>query len=308
MRRAQGTAIGVATALVVILSLPLRAQKPPASPSSPPAAAAVETAASTPGEAKPEPSPEEMLFARKCASCHTIGKGPRVGPDLRNAQERRPRAWLESYVQAPSRMLDTDPTARQLLAEFKGVRMPDLGLTAEQVSGLVDLIARCSTETCDLTGGFRRVIEATPEDVRLGERLFAGTVPLSARGPNCISCHTVRGMGGVAAGGTLAKDLTHAYARLGDEGLGAALEAPPFPVMNKIFDKRPLTPQEAFALRAFLYEANRGEPSAGAHWSMPMAGLLGAALTLVLLNAAWSRRLRGVRRLITASERKGVRP
>ena len=164
---------------------------------------------------------------------------------------------------------------------------------------LVDLIEHCSTETCDLKGSFTPVTEATAEDIRAGMELFVGTRAQAAGGPSCLSCHQVRGAKAITGGGTLSVDLTHVFARLGDEGLDAALRNPAFPLMNKVYGDRPLEAEEVLALRAFLYEANRGALDVGATddpFSVPLAGFLGTVAALAALNAAWSRRLRGVRR------------
>ncbi len=253
-------------------------------------------AASAPPPAPPaETDPHVDLFARKCGSCHTVGKGVRVGPDLKDVLQRRNRAWVERFVKAPSTMLDSDQDARQLLAQFNGVRMPDLGLSDAEARGLTDLLDRCSKAPCDLAGKFVAVTTASAADFARGRDLFVGHTPLSAGATPCLSCHTVRGAAGRVPGGTLAKDLTNVYARLGDQGLDAALKAPAFPVMNKVFGQRALTADEAFALRAFLYDANRQQPVPEDHLSLPIVGALGTLGVLGILNAAWARRLRGVR-------------
>ena len=245
---------------------------------------------------KPQ-TPMEELFSRRCASCHTVGKGVRVGPDLKDAHKRRTRVWLESLVKAPNTALDTDPDARALLAQFNNVRMPDLGLSDADVKGLVDLIGRCSTEACNLTGKLTPVTQAVEADFARGRAFFLGNAKLKAGAIPCISCHTVRGVGSAVPGGTLAKDLTNVFARLGDEGLDRALASPAFPLMNKVFAAHPLDQAEVFALRAFLYKANLGgEPKGDDSLSIGLFAGAGVGAVLLLLNAAWSRRLRGVRK------------
>jgi len=251
----------------------------------------------------PDPAAVE-LFVAKCASCHTVGKGSRVGPDLKGAIERRGRPWVERFVEAPSAMLDTDSQARELLKQFGGVRMPDLGLGTGQAAQLAALIAHCTGAECDLQGKFTPVTATTPEHVALGRALFSGGAPLQNGASPCISCHSVGGSGAPVAGGTFSRDLTHVYARLGDEGLDAALKAPAFRVMGKVFAARPLAAEEALALRAFLYQANREAAPAGEALSLPvLAGLL-ALIALFVLNAIWSRRLRGVRAALVPRPRQ----
>lgn len=259
---------------------------------------ALASAASGQGPAAPPPGPDDPaieVFVRKCASCHTVGKGQRVGPDLKGVLERRERAFVERLIKVPSSMLDSDATARQLVAQFAGVRMPDLGLSDAEVAALIGLIARCSAEPCELAGRFTPVTAATAADISHGRDLFLGREALRSGAAQCVACHTVVGAGGEIAGGLLAKDLTHAFGRLGDQGLDAALRSPAFPVMNRIFADHPLQPDEVFALRAFLYDANRKEPVVEDTPSLLLIGLIGVFVTLIGLNAAWARRLGGVR-------------
>jgi mono/diheme cytochrome c family protein len=280
----------------LLLTAPLAAQ------GTVPAAAAAAPAA-PPAAAQ---SPAEDLFARKCGSCHTVGKGVRVGPDLKDVAKRRARTWLDQFVKAPSALLDSDADARNLLAEWKGVRMPDLGISDADVRLLVDLVIRCSAEPCNLAGKFVPATTATEKDMALGREVFLGLTPMKAGGAPCVSCHTVRGTKSLLGGGLLAKDLTNVFARLGDEGLDNALKSPAFPLMNKLFADHPIDAAEAFALRAFLYRANLGgEPARDDSWSVALAGSLGALVSLVGLNAAWGRRLRGVRQPLTRRREDG---
>lgn len=100
-------------------------------------------------EEEPDPAASEFLkqtalFAQKCLKCHTIGKGDRVGPDLKGATQRREREWLIGFVQSPGNYLDRDPIAKELLAKYNGVRMDELALTRPQVEGLLSYIETVS--------------------------------------------------------------------------------------------------------------------------------------------------------------------
>ncbi len=240
-------------------------------------------------------SPAEQLFSEKCASCHSIGKGDRVGPDLKGAHERRDDAWLSKMIATPSALLGTDADARAMLKKYNNVRMPDLGLSGEEVSTLVELIKRCSAEECNLAGSFVAVTEALPADVERGRRLFLGVESLVAGGPPCVSCHTAAGTKAFIGGGTLAKDLTHVFARLGDEGLDGAIKNPPFPIMIDVYAKRRPDKDEAFALRAFLSASNRSTEQ-GDSISVFLVAVGGTAFCFFILNLLWKRRLRGVRK------------
>jgi hypothetical protein len=69
--------------------------------------------------------------------------------------------------------------------------------------------------------------------------------------------------------------------------------------MNKVFAAHPLTADEAFALRAFLARSNKSDGRAESGLGPVLPALLGTVVALVALDAAWRRRLRGVRRPLT---------
>jgi protein SCO1 len=80
----------------------------------------------------------QALFVKACSSCHTIGQGDHVGPDLQGVTSRRDRAWLSQFLQAPNLMrAKKDPIAVALSAKFPGVLMPNLGLSETDVGDLL---------------------------------------------------------------------------------------------------------------------------------------------------------------------------
>jgi protein SCO1/2 len=79
----------------------------------------------------------KALFSnRGCAGCHTFGK-KLGGPDLVGVTERREKDWLRNWLKAPDQMLTTDSTAKAMLAEFQGIKMPNMKLTDADVDALV---------------------------------------------------------------------------------------------------------------------------------------------------------------------------
>jgi len=57
-------------------------------------------------------------FRQSCMSCHTVGGGRLVGPDLKNVEERRDRAWLVGFIMDPKGVLASgDPYALKLKDE-----------------------------------------------------------------------------------------------------------------------------------------------------------------------------------------------
>ena len=87
----------------------------------------------------------QYLFQSRCSLCHTIGEGDRIGPDLLNVHKRRDPSWLSRYVAAPERLYAAgDPIAKALFAKYPTVRMPNLNLSAEEVSLLLPYIEQQS--------------------------------------------------------------------------------------------------------------------------------------------------------------------
>jgi cytochrome c551/c552 len=80
----------------------------------------------------------EKLFDNKgCVSCHTIGKGAVVGPDLKGLTARVEPEWLEKWLQNPDPMLESDPYAKEMLVKYL-VKMPNLNLTPDEIKALTE--------------------------------------------------------------------------------------------------------------------------------------------------------------------------
>lgn len=80
---------------------------------------------------------EELFRKRGCISCHTIGGGRRVGPDLAGITERREFAWTFHMVTNPDSMLENDSIARRLLGEYF-TPMADQGVTPEEFRAIYE--------------------------------------------------------------------------------------------------------------------------------------------------------------------------
>ena len=123
----------------------------------------------------------EAQFRKSCMSCHTIGAGRKVGPDLKGLGQRRPHEWSSKFIQMPSAQLDGgDATAAALLREFNGTRMPDLGVTAAEAQALLKLIDDFTAAGKTL-GSAAIARTATPADIRQGQQLFMGLTALRLR-------------------------------------------------------------------------------------------------------------------------------
>lgn len=241
------------------------------------------------------------FFAQNCVSCHTIGGGRLTGPDLKNVEARKDRAWLSQFIPNPKAAFDRgDPYALKLREEARGVEMPVIpGMTPSLAERLLDLIAAESKLAKSRFAGMQISDRPfTPRDVAEGRRLFGGDRRLVSGAPPCISCHSLPGLGGLG-GGALAPDLTKVYERLGGrKGLGNWLAAPATPTMGALFRRTPMQPEEILPLLAAFEQAARTPQQANttAQTTFFLFGLAGAAAGLFVLDAVWKRRFRSVRR------------
>jgi cytochrome c2 len=83
-----------------------------------------------------------LFTQRGCNACHTIGKGQLAGPDLAGVTSRRSQDWLKRWLKDPTAMLDSDSTAKELLKQAKGVKMPNMKLDDSAVDALIAYLAQ----------------------------------------------------------------------------------------------------------------------------------------------------------------------
>src|SRR5690349_5652768 len=81
------------------------------------------------------------IFATRCAACHTIGNGDKVGPDLLGVANVRDRAWLTRMITEPDKLIDEkDPIATMLFKKYRELRMPRMGLHPDDVNTLIEFM------------------------------------------------------------------------------------------------------------------------------------------------------------------------
>ncbi len=218
--------------------------------------------------AEPAPPAAATLFTERCSTCHNIGGGVKVGPDLLGVVKRRDKSWFRRFVRGPSAAIDGgDPIAAELYQKFQPIRMPDQPLTDGEVEGVWAYFSDCTDKggCVPVALGPRWGTDATEQEVARGRELFAGQRRLARGGAPCFACHAVRGdsaqkehglageLGTVGwmGGGTLGPNLTFAYARLGEKGLSPLLEMST-PVMRAVYAGAPLEDEEQMALKGYL--------------------------------------------------------
>jgi mono/diheme cytochrome c family protein len=84
------------------------------------------------------PEGERVFLMAGCQSCHTVGRGRLIGPDLSGIRRRRTPDWLRQWLRDPPRMLQDE----KVQAGFKDypVPMPDLKLSDRQVDLLLQYL------------------------------------------------------------------------------------------------------------------------------------------------------------------------
>lgn len=238
------------------------------------------------------------LFAQRCAACHSLGGGRRLGPDLAGVTERRDEVWLQGFIRSPQALAQSgDPTAQALLAEYAPVVMPDQALDEAQLRAVLARLRGGAAPPPPPAAPPETVPEPAPDEasIRRGLDLFEGRVRLTNGGPPCNACHHVQN-DAVIGGGVLARDLTAVFSRVGGEGVHAILLGSPFPVMQAAYRERALTAEESKALIAFLQDADARQAfqkPADYGWRMFGAGLGGTLAMLGLIALAGRKRKRG---------------
>ena len=238
----------------------------------------------------PAQSPDgEALFTEKgCNACHTVGGGDLVGPDLAGVTERRTEEWLTNWLIAPDQMLTSDPDAQAMLAQYNNVPMPNLGLKPDEVAALIAYLGGGAT-----TGGASAGLPAG--DATSGKAYFVGDKRFENGGPQCMSCHSVAGLGSLG-GGNLGPDLTTSGYVQSDAAFASFISAPSTQTMGAIWANTPLTAQEQADLYAFLSKASVTQREPSALLQIAVLAIVGAAVLIGLAQVYWGKRSKGVRK------------
>jgi mono/diheme cytochrome c family protein len=249
-------------------------------------------------------------FHQNCTMCHTVGGGRLIGPDLGGVTKRKDRAWLVQFLQDPKSRIDSgDLYAAQLFQDANGVVMPTPpGMTPALADSILSYLeAGPGAGQSQIAGPTITERPFTDADVALGRRFFLGQRPLAKGGPPCVSCHTVRTIGGLG-GGHLGPDLTDEIGKLGGRrGATAWLTSPPTTTMQAVFRNHPLEEEEILPLLAAIDDASRQEQrkSDAATIRFSGFGLGGMLIGLALFQVAWRRRFRSVRRSVIRAQGRG---
>lgn len=79
----------------------------------------------------------EGIYKQMCMACHKPDK-KFIGPAPKGILERRSPEWVMNMILQPEMMVQQDPLAKELMAEFNGAPMANQGLTEEQARAVLE--------------------------------------------------------------------------------------------------------------------------------------------------------------------------
>jgi cytochrome c2 len=244
----------------------------------------------------------KQLFQDKtCAACHTIGKGPLVGPDLKDVTKRRQHDWLEQWIMAPDAVLaKKDEYATKLLHEYHDMAMPNLGLSKGDTDNIIAYLdaAAAGGAAAESAPAAEPAVQGNADT---GKELFTGVARFQNGGPPCMACHSSGGLGALG-GGALGPDLTTVTTRMGGPaGVNAFVSGLPTPTMKAVWTEHPLLPEERASVVAFLAQTGVTGRTPEAIWQLMGLTGLGVVILLFLAGINWrNRRKFGMRRPMMA--------
>ncbi|MHB0971675.1 MAG: c-type cytochrome [Thermoanaerobaculia bacterium] len=248
------------------------------------------------------------VFRQSCMSCHTIGGGQLVGPDLKDVTKRRDPAWVADFIYNPKKYLDSsDPYVLKLKEDARGAIMPQIaGMTPDKAAQLVKLLdAESAAKISQFVGLSIGDQPFTAADIKAGYEIFAGIRPTVNGASACINCHATAGLP-FLGGGMLGPDLTKVYERMqGRKNLAAWLQAPATPTMQPMFANATLTNEEIVPLVAYLENAatKGGQAARPDRVAFLLLGVGGAAIGFFGADIIWRRRFRDVRKSLVRGDK-----
>jgi protein SCO1 len=89
----------------------------------------------------------EFLYRTRCLTCHSLGKGDGVGPDLLGILQRRDREWLARWIMEPNVMIkEKDPIIMEMMKKYNDITMPNLKLSKVDVTNLFEFLEKSDIE------------------------------------------------------------------------------------------------------------------------------------------------------------------
>lgn len=256
----------------------------------------------------------ESLFKSACAACHKTTNNKFIGPGLANVHEKRSIEWFKKFVASSQSFIKSgDAEAIKIFEEYNKIIMPDHQFNDAELNAIYEYIKSASPAKTDVatTETIEKEIpfKPTEEDILTGGNLFSGVLRFENKGLSCISCHHVSN-DNITAGGSLAKDLSDVYDRLGKAGVEAMITGLPFPQMKISFKNNPITEKEANQITAFLKHVSEERYyQQGTSYQIKLLiwGIIGAIISMGIFPLFWySRKKDSVNKRIYERQIKSV--
>jgi cytochrome c2 len=84
----------------------------------------------------------DVFVTRGCNSCHGVGAGTIIGPDLKGVGGRRDADWLRRWLADPAAMLRAYPDLQTWPAAYGNIVMPNQNLSTQEIEALVTYLGR----------------------------------------------------------------------------------------------------------------------------------------------------------------------
>jgi mono/diheme cytochrome c family protein len=78
-----------------------------------------------------------VFMNRGCNTCHRVGGGKLIGPDLAGVTQRRDDRWLTTWLKDPAAVVARDPKLETWSHEFGDIIMPDQNLNDGEIKALI---------------------------------------------------------------------------------------------------------------------------------------------------------------------------
>jgi len=88
-------------------------------------------------------SPGQLIYEKyNCKSCHTIGKGNLIGPDLKGITQRREIEWLKKWILNPQKLIESgDSVAINIYNEFEESPMLPNDMSEIEMEDLLEYLS-----------------------------------------------------------------------------------------------------------------------------------------------------------------------
>lgn len=243
-------------------------------------------------------------FQARCLSCHSIGGGDGIGPDLKGVTERREREWVIAFIKNSQELIKSgDPQANELFQKYNNRVMSAFDVSDEEAGYIIDFIE--GGDFSKLKSAIKPAMAALPYDIEKGRQLFTGELPLINGGASCISCHAAGTASPDYGGGTLGPDLVlTSYPSYGDEIFSKAISAINFPTMIPVYKGKKITDDENYYLRSFFHNQSLryiSDPKLVKKQTDPKTrflffGFLASGVFILALDIGWKNRRKKTRR------------